>query len=137
MRKKFVEINLKISDGKTVTPPLQHFYEYLIFLEDHILHKSCEVYKTPNKKEILYKRYDELVGNTYEHEDDPDFDNVVDVNDASDKINNQNIDDLDRLVDFPDASDIFKLNDDSDTENLEVLEEFEDIVVNLLSNTKK
>ena len=128
MRKRFVEVNLKKSRGEKVSPAQELFYEYLIFLEDHITHKNDEVYRSINKREIIDKIFDHLMGNTFE--------DVDDVEDIIDEFN---------IEDFPDAREILHPIDNDfedefifpDTENLEMLEGYEEVVIDSLLKTRK
>ena len=86
----------------------------MIFLEDFITHKDCHVHKTINKKEIINEIYDELMGNTYEEvQENVDGElSAVDPVENADNIN---------AVSWP------------DTEDLDILEGYEDIVYESIS----
>ena len=114
MRTKFVQINLKKARWQSTTRAEEDFYSKLIFLEDFISYRNCEVFKTTNKKDIINEMYDKLMGNTYED---------VQENRAENNAVNEVIDPENIQISFS----------NSDTEELEIIEGNEDIVFELLN----
>ena len=114
MRTKFVQINLKKARWQSTTRAEEDFYSKLIFLEDFISYRNCEVFKTTNKKDIINEMYDKLMGNTYED---------VQENRAENNAVNEVIDPENIQISFS----------NSNTEELEIIEGNEDIVFELLN----
>lgn len=113
MRQKFVKLNLKKSRNEFITHESTAWYRYLTFLEPYISHKGGRAYYTPNRKEVENEVYDELMEYMGVEIEDVIVANGEDV------------------VPLPvDDHDL------SETESLEILDGYEDIVMhNLQKNT--
>ena len=105
-----MKINLKKASYQSLSIAEEDFYSKLIFLEDVISHKDCEVFKTINKKDILNDTYDKLMGNKYEDVQE----NCAENNAVNEVIVPENV-------------------SNSDTEELEIIEGNEDIVFELIN----
>ena len=139
LRTKFVKIYLRKSRCQSVSQGEENFYKYFIFLEDFISHKDCVVYKTVDKKEIMQQTYDRVMGNTYENIDEDltinwneIINNTVDVQ----RINNSvNIENKNNAVNIEKKNNplYFEIIDVSDTEELDILEGNETVVLKSLN----
>ncbi|KAL7305622.1 hypothetical protein TKK_0002350 [Trichogramma kaykai] len=121
MRKKFVAINKKKRNREPIHLSSEIFYKDLIFLEDYISHNDGRVYKTPNKEEISEASYNKIMGFTF---DDADESESVEALLAPPKESKEVLVEEDESINL------------SDTEALEVLEDYREVVLsNLIVNS--
>ncbi|CAB0031509.1 unnamed protein product [Trichogramma brassicae] len=93
------------------------FYNDLIFLEDYISHTDGRVYKSPNKDEIFEASYNKIMGFTFEDvEDTVSLEELLSSSSKNKENPKKSLSQEDEVI-------------LSDTESLEVLEDYKEIVI--------